>query len=196
MDVSKFRDGWAHFRNSGKRVNVSSKIIDFKLQWSKQDHIYTGNWFWITFEPGHFLQDCLCSKWRLGSACGSTQTDQSSQGARWVAKDSKCLQEDSKVWSNCADAQVYLLWSDCVDALMQSCRKCCALAHSVLIRVHTCHGNCLRNLDVFKARVLSENFMLCEGKNEFYQNVQKISGNFNLKEKKRKKTTKWPGQFS
>ena len=59
---------------------------------------------------------------------------------------------------------------------MQSCRKCCALAHSVFIRVHTCHGNCLRNLDVFKARVLSENFMLCEGKMNFTKMSRKFQG--------------------
>ena len=38
----------------------------------------------------------LCAQWRLGSDRTSAQSDQSSPGAQWIAKDSTCLKQAGK----------------------------------------------------------------------------------------------------
>ena len=41
-------------------------------------------------------------------------------------------------------------------------------------------GKCQGNLNFFKVRELSGNFMLCQGKMHVFKNVREMSGNFNI----------------
>ena len=60
-------------------------------------------------EAQDFLQDCMCIKRRLRSACASAQSVQSLQGNLWVAIDPKRLQGDNEDSDpDCADVQADL----------------------------------------------------------------------------------------
>ena len=71
-------------------------------------------------------QNDMCAQRRLGSACASAQSDQSSLCAHWVAKDPTFLHADSER----ADAQADLSLG-C--AHMSFCRFCHAVAYQLFI---------------------------------------------------------------
>ena len=73
-------------------------------------------------------QQMTCAPSKLRSAWASTQSDQSSLCAQWVAKDTR-FQTDSKDWSDWADAQadVSLHWAH------RSFRWFCCVAAHILI---------------------------------------------------------------
>ena len=74
----------------------------------------------------YFLQDCMCTQWRLKSACTFRVWSESLQGTLWGVKNSKHLQvayEDRSACTN-VQADLRLHW-----AHMQSWGKCWALTH-------------------------------------------------------------------
>ena len=77
---------------------------------------------WAKARP--FLQGCMWTQRRLGSACALAQSDRSSQGILWVAKDPKRLQADREDSDQTAHSNLCLV-------PMQSCRKCRVPPHIV-----------------------------------------------------------------
>ena len=73
----------------------------------------------------------LCAQWRLRPACASTQSDQSSLSAQWVAKDPSFLHVDSKDWSDWADAQADLSLLD----THSFCWFCHVVAHFMKTKI-------------------------------------------------------------
>ena len=70
----------------------------------------------IWFGPQRFQQDCICAQWRFRPACASAQSDQSSQGTLWEAKDAKLLQKDHE-----GSDQPVCMQKMCVPAHISNC---------------------------------------------------------------------------
>ena len=107
------------------KVHVSSAVVVISAlsvnKWINRS--YGSVKYEMSAMASHFLQDCMWIQWRPRSAWASLQYDQSLQGTLWVARNQKHLQLDSKDSDQPVQMHIALLY-------VQSCRKCCALAHT------------------------------------------------------------------